>query len=167
MGDLFLFRKGDMENSRAGERSLNKNTASSCPFWRGPRTPVKMTIDMDYREDDLTEKIIGCIIKVHKALGPGFQEIIYHKALLIEFQKKALTAFSQQEAIVTYDGCEIGRHRFDLVVEGKVILELKTVENLAQAHYAQVRSYLKVGGFPVALLVNFSKATPDYRRIEV
>jgi len=126
-----------------------------------------MEIDLDYREDSLTDRIIGCIIKVHKTLGPGFQEIIYHKALMIELEKQALTTFSQQEAIVTYNGCEIGRHRFDLVVEGKVLLELKTVDSLAQAHYAQVRSYLKVGGFPVAILVNFSKATPDFRRIEV
>jgi GxxExxY protein len=67
---------------------------------------------------------------------------------------------------IEYDRQMVGRHRLDLVVDRRVILELKTVEELSKAHYAQVRSYLRATGLPVALLINFSKEKADYRRIE-
>ena len=68
--------------------------------------------------------------------------------------------------MVVYEGEEVGRHRLDLLVDTRLILELKTVEDLAKAHYAQVRSYLKATGLSVALLVNFAKERADFRRIE-
>ena len=74
---------------------------------------------------------------------------------------------SEKEVTVYYDGKEIGRHRLDLVVGGKVIVELKTVEELSKAHYTQVRSYVKATGLKTALLVNFAKEKADFRRIEV
>lgn len=121
---------------------------------------------IEYGEDKLTEAVIQCIIKVHQSLGPGFLESIYRKALLIELKKCGLHVEDEKEVTVHYEGMEVGRHRLDIVVENKVIVELKTVEHLSEAHYAQVRSYLKATGLRVAILVNFAAEKADFRRIE-
>ena len=71
------------------------------------------------------------------------------------------------EVIILYEGQEVGRHRLDLIVEGQVAVELKAIEELSRAHYAQVRSYLKATGLHVGLLVNLSKPMADFRRIEL
>jgi GxxExxY protein len=117
-------------------------------------------------DDPLTHAIIEAIITVHKVLGPGFIESVYHRALIIELTKNAVSVATEVEVEVHYDGQLVGRHRVDLIVEGRVLVELKTVEDLAKAHYAQVRSYLRATGLPVGLLVNFSKEKADYRRVE-
>lgn len=122
---------------------------------------------MPYHEDQLTQTIISCIIRVHQTLGPGFVESVYRRALLIELKSCHLTADTERQVIVHYQGQEVGRHRLDIVVESTVILELKTVEDLSRAHYAQLRSYLKATGLPLGLLVNFAKDKADFRRIEL
>ena len=122
---------------------------------------------MDYQEDRVTEAIIECIIRVHQTLGAGFLESEYQRALVIELEKRELGVESEKEVTVFYDQQEVGRHRLDLVVEDKVIVELKTVEDLSKAHYAQARSYLKATGLKTGLLVNFAKEKADFRRIEV
>ncbi len=116
--------------------------------------------------DKLTEKIIDAIIQVHQALGPGFLESIFQRALLIELKKRDLYVESEKEIEVLYENQLVGRHRLDIVADEKVIVELKTVEALSKAHYAQVRSYLKASELKVALLVNFAKEKADFRRIE-
>lgn len=120
---------------------------------------------MDMPDENLTELIINCIIRVHQALGPGFLESVYRRALLIELKSKNLSTETEKEVIVYYEGQEVGRHRLDIIVESKVIIELKTVEALSKAHYAQVRSYLKATELSLALLVNFSREKADYRRV--
>lgn len=121
---------------------------------------------MDYQQDKLTETIIQSIIQVHQTLGPGFLESVYRRALLLELRRRNLGVETEKEVIVYYQDEEVGRHRLDLVVENKVIVELKTVDDLSSAHYAQVRSYLKATGLPIALLVNFAKEKADFRRVE-
>jgi GxxExxY protein len=121
---------------------------------------------MDYQDDKLTETIIECIIKVHQGLGPGFLESVYRNALLLELKRSRLVTEVEKEVIVRYHGEDVGRHRLDLLVEGKVILELKTVDALNPAHYAQLRSYLKATGLSIGLLVNFAKEKADFRRLE-
>jgi len=116
--------------------------------------------------DALTYGIIEAVIKVHAVLGRGFVESVHHRALAIELRKRALAVEHEVEVEIEYDGHVVGRHRLDLVVDRRVIVELKTVEELGRPHYAQVRSYLRATGLPVALLVNFSKEKADYRRIE-
>jgi GxxExxY protein len=86
---------------------------------------------------------------------------------MIELKKCNFTADTEKEVIVYYEGEEVGRHRLDILVESRVIVELKTVEEISKAHYAQVRSYLKATGFAVAILVNFAKEKADFRRIEI
>jgi GxxExxY protein len=116
-------------------------------------------------EDKLTREIIESIIVVHSILGPGFAEQIYQRALAIELKKKGLRFATEAEIVIAYEGQPIGRHRLDFLIDDKVIVELKTVEELGKAHYAQVRSYLRATGLDVALLVNFSKERADYRRV--
>lgn len=121
--------------------------------------------EKEYVNDTLTETIIGCIIRVHRELGPGFMEKVYRNAILIELTKAGLAVEAEKEIILRYDGQEVGWHRLDLVIEGRVIVELKTVDELSRAHYAQVRSYLRSTGLEVALLVNLSKERSDCRRV--
>jgi GxxExxY protein len=120
----------------------------------------------DFRDEQLTERIIGCVIHVHKTLGPGFLESVYKSAVLVELRKQNLSTEVEKEIVVYYDRLEVGRHRLDLLVEGRIILELKTVEAFSKAHYAQVRAYLKATGLQTALLINFSDFRADFRRIE-
>jgi len=84
--------------------------------------------------DDLTRRIIEAIIKVHQTLGPGFVEGIYHRALIVELKRRALRIDSEADVQIYYEDELVGRHRLDLVVEGRVIVELKVVEGLSRAH---------------------------------
>ncbi len=118
-------------------------------------------------EEELTERIINACITVHKELGPGFLESIYHNALLLELKRMNLLFESEKEVRVRYSGEDVGMHKLDLLVEGDVVVELKTVEELNKKYYAQVRSYLKALNKPVGLLVNFSSYKLDVRRVEV
>jgi GxxExxY protein len=115
--------------------------------------------------EELTGRVIQCVIKVHQTLGPGFVENVYRRALLIELSRHQLVSEAEKNVVVYYAGENVGRHRLDLVVEGRLIVELKTVEALSRAHYAQVRSYLKATSLDVALLVNFADHRADFRRI--
>lgn len=117
-------------------------------------------------EDRLSGRIIHCIIKVHQTLGPGFLESVYRRALIVELRKQHLAIEVEKEIRILYDGVQVGTHRLDLLVDGRVIVELKTVEALSKAHYAQVRSYLVATGMKLALLVNFAEERADFRRIE-
>ncbi|HEX2167711.1 MAG TPA: GxxExxY protein [Longimicrobiales bacterium] len=117
------------------------------------------------RTDKLTGRVIQCIIQVHQTLGPGFLEKVYRRALIIEFGKQRLAIESEKEVAVYYCGEMVGIHRLDILVEQRVIVELKTVETLSKAHYAQVRSYLRATRLEVALLVNFADHRADFRRV--
>jgi GxxExxY protein len=85
---------------------------------------------------------------------------------MIELNKQGLAAEREKSVVILYDGVEIGWHRLDILVEGLVILELKTVEALGRAHYAQLRSYLRATRLNIGLLVNFSGDRADFRRVE-
>jgi GxxExxY protein len=113
----------------------------------------------------LSNQIIGAAIKVHKELGPGFLESIYEEALKVELSKNELDFASQMEVQIEYLGVPVGLHRLDLLVQNEVIVELKAVKELADIHFAQLRSYLKATGMKVGLLLNFSKPTLEVRRV--
>ena len=117
--------------------------------------------------DAATEQVIGCIINVHRALGPGFVEPIYRRALVIELNKHGLVVEAEKQILIYYQGIRIGRHRLDLVVANEVIIEIKAVRALHEVHYAQLRSYLKAAKLRTGILVNFSTERADYRRISV
>jgi len=108
---------------------------------------------------------MGAIFEVHKELGPGFLESVYGKALIEEVTKKAIKVETQRVINVIYKGRKIGVHRLDLVVEGKVVVELRTVERFSAYPTAQLLSCLKANGHKLGVLVNFSKAKVEYRRV--
>ncbi len=115
--------------------------------------------------EQIVYNTIGAMIEVHKQLGPGFLENVYHRALEIELAYRGIKFETEKEVEMTYRGSVIGDHRLDLCVENQLVVELKTVESIGKKHYAQVRSYLKATHKKVALLANFSDYSLDPRRV--
>lgn len=107
--------------------------------------------------DALTQAVIGCALAVHKTLGPGYLESVYHRALAQELRKAGLTFESEHKLDVRYDGVVVGHFLADLLVEQRVLLELKAVSQLAVAHEVQLISYLTATGVDVGLLINFGQ----------
>ena len=107
--------------------------------------------------NDLTEKIIGCAIKVHRVLGPGLLESAYEVCLVHELRKAGLKAERQVVLPVIYEGLKLDADYFvDILVEDTVVLELKSVEHLAPIHEAQLLTYLKLANKKLGLLINFN-----------
>ena len=122
---------------------------------------------MALEHEELTEKIIGAAIEVHRCLGPGFLESIYEKALIIEIRKRGLKVDSQLEVTIHYEGQEVGCHRLDLLVEQLIVVELKTIRNIEDIHFSIARSYLKALGLKHGLILNFAKTTLEIKRVIV
>ena len=118
-----------------------------------------------YPYSDVTQRIIGCAIDVHKNLGPGFKESAYENALLVEFDKRQMHYERQKPVIIDYKGTKVGGYRIDLLVEEKVIVELKTVTRVTTADCRRLLSYLKVTKKKVGLLVNFAKPIVEIKRL--
>ena len=107
--------------------------------------------------DDLTYTIIGCAMKVHSKLGPGLLESVYQKALMIELDNACLLAEEEVPLEITYDDQNLGvGFRMDILVENKVILELKSVSALEKVHFKQLQTYLKLANKPLGYLINFN-----------
>jgi GxxExxY protein len=115
--------------------------------------------------EELSNKVIKSAITVHKNLGPGFLESIYEEAMKIQLVKDGMAVESQKEIKIYYDDKEIGLHHLDLVVDNKIIVELKTVKSFEDSHIAQVISYLKATGLKIGLLLNYAKEKLDIKRI--
>jgi GxxExxY protein len=115
--------------------------------------------------EDLTDKIIGCAIEVHRKLGPGFMESIYENAFIIELQKKGLPFNRQKEVVIEYDGVGVGRHRLDLIINDTIVVELKAAKNIEDIHFAIVKSYLKALRKEHGLMINFSKKVLEVKRV--
>ncbi len=114
---------------------------------------------------ELTAKIIECAYKVYNTLGYGFLESVYQNALLIELLKAGLRAEKEKKIQVYYDNQLVGDYMADIIVEDKVILELKSVKDLHPAHSAQLVNYLKATGIEVGLLINFGESVEVKRKI--
>ena len=113
----------------------------------------------------LTETILGCCFDVMNELGSGFLESIYKNALFIAIKEKGLSIEAEKRFEVMFKGRKIGLYVADLIIEGKVIVELKCCESLVGEHQAQLINYLKVSGVLVGLLVNFGKRKVEYKRL--
>lgn len=109
--------------------------------------------------------IIGCAIEVHRTLGPGFLESVYHNAMTLILASKGIAFESERRTTVWFQGVEVGHHCLDLVVGETIVVELKAVEEFAEIHFAQLRSYLRATGLRVGLLVNFNAPTLVVRRM--
>lgn len=114
---------------------------------------------------DLTYKIIGAAMEVHQTLGNGFQELLYQRALKVEFETQELGFVREQEQTVYYKNVDIGTRRADFIVENKVIVELKAIINLENVHLAQIKNYLVAYDFDIGLLLNFGAESLQYHRI--
>ena len=111
---------------------------------------------MHMLHEDITDRILGAAVAVHKALGPGLKEQSYHAALAIEFAAIGLGFEREPSLSVKYRGIVIGHHVPDFIVENCVVVELKAVANLDPVFTAQVITYLRLTGLKVGLLVNFN-----------
>ena len=117
---------------------------------------------MEYKE--LTEKIIGCAYRVYNKMGFGYLESVYEKCMLIELRKAGFNIESQKPIRVQYDGEVVGDFIADILVNDTVILELKSVRKLVEAHEVQLVNYLVATGKPVGLLINFGETRIDVKR---
>ena len=117
--------------------------------------------------DDITYAINGAVFEVNKILGCGFLEKVYENALMVELKKRGLQAESQMPLKVIYKGETVGEYFADIVVENKVLIELKVVDQLAKVHEAQLLNYLYATGMKVGLLVNFRGPKAEIKRFVV
>jgi GxxExxY protein len=124
-----------------------------------------MRADLDPALDALTERIIGAAFTVSNSLGHGFLEAVYRNALCEELVSKNIGTEKERQFTIRYNGRPVGVYVADIVVEAKVVVELKAVENLARAHAAQVLNYLKASRLPVGLLFNFGTPRLQMKRI--
>jgi len=122
-------------------------------------------LDMDPVTEECTKHILGAAFEVSNLLGHGFLEAVYRRALLREFALRETQAEEEVRFPVEYKGSVIGLYVADLVVGGRVIVELKAVDELSRSHMAQVLNYLRVSGLQVAMLLNFGKPRLEYRRV--
>ncbi|MGO8945461.1 MAG: GxxExxY protein [Syntrophobacteraceae bacterium] len=112
----------------------------------------------------LTEEIIGCAMRVHHTLGPGFLESVYHKSLAHELSKAGLKVECQRAVQVVYDGVVVGDFIADMLVADRVLVENKAVQSLVQAHEAQLVNYLATTGIEIGLLLNFGASSLQVTR---
>ena len=122
-------------------------------------------IEEEYKYSELTGKIIGCAMKVHSALGNGFQEVIYQRALEIEMSDEGLIFNREYEMPVFYKQHQIGTRRVDFLVEGIVSVELKAIIKLEDVHLAQAINYLEAYDIEVGLLINFGARSLQFKRL--
>ena len=115
--------------------------------------------------DPLTYAIIGCAMRVHNKLGPGFQELIYNRALAIELKRAGLEFETELPHPVLYDGIEIGQRRADFVVDGTLVVELKAVAELTDLHLVQTKNYTSIYDYTHGLLINFGGRSLQYKLV--
>jgi GxxExxY protein len=120
---------------------------------------------MNEVKSDLSGKIIGAAIRVHRELGPGFLESVYEEALCIELAASGLDFTRQVSVEIRYQGKKVGEHRLDLLVGDSVVVELKSVTELHDIFFATVRSYLKAANCSLGLLLNFAATTLQVKRV--
>jgi GxxExxY protein len=106
--------------------------------------------------EECVHRTIGCALEVHRQIGAGYLETIYHKALRIELERQGLKYQSERPVVVSYRGTALHTHRIDLVVENRVIVEVKAVQRFERVHQSQLLSYLKATRLRVGLLINFN-----------
>ena len=115
--------------------------------------------------EQITEKVIGCAMKVHSTLGNGFQEVIYQRCMEIEMAKRGLEFLRELEMPIFYDGIEVGTRRADFLVEKRISTELKALTKLEDVHLAQALNYLEAYNLEIGLLINFGAKSLEFKRL--
>lgn len=122
-------------------------------------------IDEKYKYSALTGKIIGCALEVHKVLGNGFQEVIYQRALEVEFKRTGILYHREFEMPIIYKNEHVGTRRVDFLVEEHISVELKAIIKLENVHFAQAINYLEAYNLEVGLLLNFGSESLEMKRL--
>jgi GxxExxY protein len=120
---------------------------------------------MSHQFEMLSGRILEAAVAVHKALGPGFLEGVYQRAMEVALRHREIPFQNQKEIHIFFEGEDLGIHRLDLVVGDEIVVELKAVKALEDIHFAQVKSYLKATGLHVGLLLNFNSPTLLVKRV--
>lgn len=122
-------------------------------------------INEKYKYSELTSKIIGCAMTIHKTLGNGFQEVIYQRALEIEMHLEGIEFNREFEMPIIYREQQIGTRRVDFLVNGIVSVELKAITKLENVHFAQAINYLEAYNLEIGLLINFGETSLNFKRL--
>lgn len=117
------------------------------------------------QHEDITRRIIGCAMRVHTTLGNGFQEVIYQRALAIEFELEKLSFEREMEMSIYYRDRNIGSRRVDFFVDSKIMVELKALIKLEDVHLAQAMNYLEAYQMEIGLLINFGAKSLEFKRV--
>ena len=117
------------------------------------------------KHKDITEKIIGCSMKIHRILGNGFQEVIYQRCLEIEFNKSGLSFEREKEMPIFYKEQQIGTRRVDFLIENVVSVELKAITQIENVQLAQAINYLEAYDLEIGLLINFGAKSLEFKRV--
>lgn len=125
---------------------------------RQARQIGKRTVEPDRELDELAHRVIGAAIEVHRGLGSGYLESVYEEAMAVEMGLREIPFERQRSFEVLYKDRRVGEGRLDFLVGGRLVVELKTVDQFAAIHFAQVLDYLKAGSFQLGLLINFKSA---------
>jgi len=119
----------------------------------------------DYKYGELTHRIIGCSMEVHRVLGNGFQEVIYQRSLAYEFEQFNIGFAREVDMPIFYKGVLMGTRRADFLVEEKVLIELKAIIKLEEVHLAQAINYLEAYNLEIGLLINFGASSLEFKRV--
>jgi GxxExxY protein len=122
-----------------------------------------MSKELKYR--DITEKIIGCAMKVHQKMKNGYNEIIYQRCLSIEFTRIGLKFLEEVEMPIYYDEFLVGKRKVDFLIENKIVVEIKAVSELTDAHLSQAINYLEIHKMETGLIINFGYKSLQFRRL--
>lgn len=122
-------------------------------------------INEQYKYSELTSKIIGCAMTVHKTLGNGFQEVIYQRSLEIEMRLAGIAFNREFEMPIFYREEQIGTRRVDFLVDGVISVELKAISKLEDVHFAQAINYLEAYNLEIGLLINFGETSLNFKRL--
>ncbi|MCF8277922.1 MAG: GxxExxY protein [Flavobacteriales bacterium] len=122
-------------------------------------------INEKYEHSELTGRIIGCAMEVHKQLGNGFQEVVYQRALSIEMNMQGLPHQREMEMPLSYKGHDIGTRRVDFFVDDTIMLEIKAIKELEDVHLAQAINYLEAYDMQIGLLINFGNTRLQFKRV--
>jgi GxxExxY protein len=118
-----------------------------------------------YKYSELTGKIIGCAMEVHKILGNGFQEVIYQRALAKEMSMQGLSFSREHDMEIFYKDEKVGTRRVDFLVEGHISVELKAITVMDDVHFAQAVNYLEAYNVEIGLLINFGGKSLQFKRL--
>lgn len=124
-----------------------------------------MSVKKQYKYSELTSQIIGCAMEVHKYLGNGFQEVVYQRALAIEFGIQDITFEREFEMPLQYKGENIGTRRVDFLIADHIMVEIKAIVQLEDVHLAQAINYLEAYNLEIGLLINFGSKSLVFKRV--